>query len=143
MRLQLATVFAMALLQQSPTYAAEQTCGDIIGERPTSSAARVCATKELEAEEAKLKVVEKNIVTALSGETGLSLDKKSFQRAQRDWRQFRGSNCGLESALGPVEPTATQLACETGMTACRVKLLSTLLSVIADGGYFSANEPCR
>ena len=143
MRLPLATAIVLAMLQQSPAWAEERTCGDIIGEQPNSSAARVCVTKELEAEEAKLRAIEKKIVLALSTDSGLRLDKKSFQRGQRDWKQYRGSNCGLESSLGTVDTTVTQLACEAQMTACRVKALSELLSVATNGGNFSANEPCQ
>ena len=143
MRFSLSTALVVAMFQQSLAWATEQTCGDIIGERPNSSAARVCATKELAAEEAKLRSVEKKITGALTTDSGLRLDKKSFQRAQRDWKQYRGSNCGLKSSLGPADPTAVQLACETQMTTCRVKVLGELLSVVTDGGYFSANEACK
>lgn len=78
MRFPLATAVILAMLQQSLAFAEERTCGDIIGESPNSSAARVCVTKGFEAEEAKLRTVEKKIVRALSADSGLSLDKKSF-----------------------------------------------------------------
>lgn len=144
MRFPLVTAALLAMLQQVPAWGGEQTCGDIIGERPTSSAARVCATRELEAQEERLRAIVDKIVLALSENSSLGLDKKSFLRAQHDWKQYRGSTCWLESSLGPADPTAVQLACEAHMTECRVQTLGTLLSVVTDGGStFSANETCR
>lgn len=122
---------------------AEKPCGEILRESPTSSAARICSSQGLEGEEKKLRQLEKQIDKALSGDTGLSLSKKSFRKAQRDWKAFRASNCWLE-AFQVGEPTATQLACEVRMTACRTENLKVLLAAInGDGGYFSTAQACK
>ena len=73
MRFSTAAVLIVAMFQHCLAWATEQTCGDIIGERPNSSAARVCATKELAAEEAKLRSVEKKIIGVLTTNSGLLL----------------------------------------------------------------------
>ncbi len=132
----------MVVMQQCPASAEERSCIDVIAERPNSIAARVCATKFLEMEEARLKAIEAEIVKALSERNELGFKKEFFRRAQHDWKKYRGSNCGLESALGPLNPTATPLACEAQMTSCRVTQLNSFLSVVANGGTFSANGGC-
>ena len=122
---------------------AASPCEYALGERPTSSAARICATKKLEGEEKRLRQLEKKIEAALSGDTGLRLTKDSFRKAQRDWKAYRGSNCWLE-AFQVGEPTATQLACEALITACRTESLSALLEEIrGEASDFSITKFCQ
>ncbi|MCK6406840.1 MAG: DUF1311 domain-containing protein [Rhodocyclaceae bacterium] len=125
-----------------PVFAEEKTCRDIMGESPTSSAARICAANDLMSQESALKELELKLENVLSGDTGLGLKKEAIQRAQNAWRNYRATTCWLEAAVVG-EPTATQTMCEARMTSCRITSLTKLLSAVTEGGYFSANEPCQ
>jgi uncharacterized protein YecT (DUF1311 family) len=98
-------------------------------ETPGSVEARICFTREIEAIDAQIATVSRNI-TRIVAKNPVSFKAIDFSRAQQRWREHVAASCWLDAA-GAGNVNAVYAHCEVQYKQQRLSQLTNLLASLS------------